>query len=61
MKCPYCGNEMEKGIIESPEPMNYIKEVKIMLQITIAAWLSDKLSEGLSEQHANTAFEGISG
>ena len=28
MKCPYCGNEMEKGLIESPEPMNFMKEVR---------------------------------
>ena len=26
MKCPYCGEEMEKGIIVSPEPINWLKE-----------------------------------
>ena len=26
MKCPFCGEEMEKGIIASPEPINWLKE-----------------------------------
>lgn len=26
MKCPYCGEEMEKGLIESSEPINFMKE-----------------------------------
>ena len=28
MNCPYCGKEMEKGLIESPEPINFMKEVR---------------------------------
>ena len=27
MNCPYCSNEMEKGLIESSEPINFLKEV----------------------------------
>lgn len=26
MQCPYCGNEMEPGIIASAEPINWLKE-----------------------------------
>ena len=26
MKCPYCTNEMEQGLIASPEPINWLKE-----------------------------------
>ena len=26
MQCPYCGREMELGIIASPEPINWLKE-----------------------------------
>ena len=25
MNCPYCGEEMEKGLIESSEPINFLK------------------------------------
>ena len=25
MKCPYCNNEMEKGLIHSPHELNWIK------------------------------------
>ncbi len=28
MKCPYCEGEMEKGLIESSEPINVMKEVR---------------------------------
>ncbi len=30
MECPYCGKAMEKGLIESSEPINYMKEVRIV-------------------------------
>ena len=28
MKCPYCNNEMEKGLIHSPQELNWIKGEK---------------------------------
>ena len=28
MKCPYCNNEMEKGLIHSPNELNWIKGEK---------------------------------
>lgn len=28
MKCPYCGSEMEKGLIQSPHELNFIKGEK---------------------------------
>lgn len=30
MKCPYCGETMEKGLIESSEPINFMKEVRFV-------------------------------
>ncbi|MBP3891965.1 MAG: hypothetical protein J6D29_07310 [Solobacterium sp.] len=30
MMCPYCGKGMEKGVIESSEPINFMKEVRFM-------------------------------
>ena len=30
MKCPYCAEEMEKGLIESSEPINFMKEVRFV-------------------------------
>lgn len=30
MKYPYCGENMEKGLIESSEPINFMKEVKFV-------------------------------
>jgi len=30
MKCPYCSEEMEKGLIESSEPINFMKEVRFV-------------------------------
>ena len=30
MKCPYCNEPMEKGIIESSEPINFMKEVRFV-------------------------------
>lgn len=30
MKCPYCGEEMERGLIESSEPINYMKELRFV-------------------------------
>ncbi len=30
MKCPYCGETREKGIIESSEPINFMKEVRFV-------------------------------
>lgn len=30
MDCPYCGKAMEKGLIESSEPINFMKEVRIV-------------------------------
>ena len=30
MKCPYCGETMGKGIIESSEPINFMKEVRFV-------------------------------
>ena len=28
MKCPYCDQEMEKGLIQSTEPINFMKKVR---------------------------------
>ena len=28
MKCPYCGNEMETGLIQSPQEISWIKGEK---------------------------------
>ena len=30
MKCPYCNETMEKGVIESSEPINFMKEVRFI-------------------------------
>jgi hypothetical protein len=30
MNCPYCGKEMEKGIIASQEPLNWLKEERMI-------------------------------
>ncbi len=30
MKCPHCGEAMEKGLIESTEPINFMKEVRFV-------------------------------
>ena len=30
MECPYCGGEMERGLIESSEPINYMKELRFV-------------------------------
>lgn len=30
MKCPYCGKDMEKGLIESSEPINFMKELRFI-------------------------------
>ncbi len=30
MQCPYCGKEMEKGMIISSEPINFMKEVRFI-------------------------------
>ena len=30
MKCPYCNETMEKGLIESSEPINFLKEAKFV-------------------------------
>ena len=32
MKCPYCGGEMEQGLIASAEPINFLKEVHFINQ-----------------------------
>ena len=32
MNCPYCGKPMEKGVIESSEPINFLKEVHMINQ-----------------------------
>ena len=32
MNCPYCGEEMEKGLIESSEPINFLREVRFLNQ-----------------------------
>ena len=32
MKCPYCNEEMEKGLITSPEPINFMKESRFVNQ-----------------------------
>ena len=28
MKCPYCNNEMEKGLIQSPQEISWLKGEK---------------------------------
>ncbi len=30
MRCPYCSGMMEKGLIESSEPINFMKKVKFV-------------------------------
>ncbi len=30
MKCPYCGETMENGVIISSEPINFMKEVRFI-------------------------------
>ena len=30
MNCPYCGKVMEKGLIESSEPINFMKNVRFV-------------------------------
>jgi len=30
MKCLYCGENMEKGLIASSEPINFLKEVRFV-------------------------------
>lgn len=30
MNCPYCGKPMEQGVIESSEPINFMKEVRLI-------------------------------
>ena len=30
MRCPYCREAMEKGLIESSEPINFMKEVRFV-------------------------------
>lgn len=30
MKCPYCGEPMEKGVFTSTEPINFLKEVRFV-------------------------------
>ena len=30
MMCPYCGAPMEESVIESSEPINFIKEVRFV-------------------------------
>jgi len=30
MQCPYCGENMEKGLIASSEPINFLKEVRFV-------------------------------
>ena len=30
MKCPYCAEEMEKGLIESSEPINFMKGIRFV-------------------------------
>lgn len=32
MKCPYCSRSMEQGLIASPEPINFLKEVHFINQ-----------------------------
>ena len=32
MKCPYCGKAMEKGVIASSEPINWLKEAHFVNQ-----------------------------
>ena len=32
MNCPYCGKEMERGLIESSEPINFLKKVRFVNQ-----------------------------
>ena len=33
MKCLYCGEDMEKGLIESSEPINFLKETHFINQL----------------------------
>lgn len=32
MNCPYCGNEMELGVIESSEPINWLRKERAINQ-----------------------------
>ncbi len=32
MRCPYCGDDMESGLIESSEPINLLKEMRFVNQ-----------------------------
>lgn len=32
MRCPYCGDDMERGLIESSEPINFLKEMRFLNQ-----------------------------
>ena len=32
MNCPYCGKDLEKGMIISSEPINFMKEVRFINQ-----------------------------
>ena len=32
MRCPYCGDAMEQGLIESSEPINWLKDTHFINQ-----------------------------
>ena len=30
MKCPFCSEDMEQGVLESTEPINFLKEARFV-------------------------------